>query len=60
MHHHTSKLAVVLILCAALFVACAVGITTSYSRIAVAAGMLLVFFMTCGFFYATLHLSKIS
>ena len=57
--HHTSKLAIILSICAILFLACAIGMTTDYSNIAVIAGIVLVLFMTCGFFYATLHLSKL-
>lgn len=59
MHRHISNLAVFLIIATVLFVACAVGMLTEFHRIAVICGMLLVFVMTCGFFYATLHLQKV-
>lgn len=57
--HHTSKLALILSFCAIIFVVSAIGLVTEYSNIAVITGLMLVFFMTCGFFYATLHLSKL-
>ncbi|MBR4986065.1 MAG: hypothetical protein IKY83_10040 [Proteobacteria bacterium] len=59
MHHHISNLAVFLIIATVCFVACAVGMLTAYHHIAIAGGMVLVFVMTCGFFYATLHLQKV-
>ena len=59
MHHHVSKLAIFLVIATLCFVACAFGLTTPYHKLAVYAGMGLVFLMTCGFFYATLHLQKV-
>ena len=59
MHRHIGNLAVFLIIATVCFVACAVGMLTPYHNIAIICGMVLVFVMTCGFFYATLHLSKV-
>ncbi|MBQ9395475.1 MAG: hypothetical protein IJU23_08155 [Proteobacteria bacterium] len=56
--HHKHILAICLIISAILFVAISIGMVTEYSNIAIGFGMALVFLMTCGFFYATLHLSK--
>ena len=59
MRHHISILAICLIVALLCFAACAFGLTTSFQNISVIVGMSLFFIMTVGFFYATLHLSKV-
>jgi DMSO reductase anchor subunit len=58
-HHHIGKLAYCLIGSIICFALCAFGMTTHFQNVAMITGMLLVLLMTVGFFYATLHLSKV-
>ena len=57
MHH--ANLKICLAVCIFCFLLCAVGIVTPLSNFAVMMGTFLILVMTCGFFYATLHLQKI-
>ena len=57
--HHISILAICLIAAFICFTICAFGLTTSYQNLSAIVGMCLFFIMTVGFFYATLHLSKV-
>ncbi|MBO5753241.1 MAG: hypothetical protein J6S69_06045 [Proteobacteria bacterium] len=58
MPQHVKKLAIYYVIATLCMIGCAIGMLTSYHHIAIIAGMALVFMMTCGFFYATLHLQK--
>lgn len=58
MPRHIRKLAVYYTIATICLIACAAGMLTGFHHIAVYVGMGLVFLMTCGFFYATLHLQK--
>lgn len=59
MKRHISILAICLIVAGICFTACAFGLTTDYQKIATYGGFVLFLLMTVGFFYATLHLSKV-
>ena len=59
MKRHISILAVCLIIAAMCYAVCAFGLTTEYQKIATMSGFGLFLIMTIGFFYATLHLSKV-
>lgn len=57
--HRLSNLGIFLLVSFFCFVSCAIGIMAGYHSFFVALGMALVLVMTCGFFYATLHLQKV-
>ena len=57
--HHISVLAIIYCIALIFFAVCAFGMTTSMQNISQIIGMCLFFAMTIGFFYATLHLSKV-
>lgn len=59
MKRHLSILAVILIVAGICYAVCAFGLTTDYQKIANFSGLGLFLLMTVGFFYATLHLSKV-
>ncbi|MBO4351162.1 MAG: hypothetical protein J6A01_09495 [Proteobacteria bacterium] len=57
--HRLSNLGIFLLISFFCFVCCSVGVMAGFPNLAVALGMLLVLVMTCGFYYATLHLQKV-
>lgn len=59
MRHHFNVLFICLSIATLCFIACALGLLTSYQQFAVHCGMVLVGVLAIGLFYATLHLQKV-